>query len=155
MTLPADVIMRRATMRDATILATLHAMVLPAGWSAQSFEELLCEPLVHGLLAVHTPSGHATGLCLLRRVRDEAELLTIGVLHDQQRRGIARALLATCVMEAREHGVTRVHLEVQEDNAEAIAFYTAMRFTPSGRRKDYYTTRVGRKDAILMRLLLA
>ena len=137
------------TVRDCETMAMIHAIVLPSGWSADEFQNLLRGQGVTGYLAL-TKEGHACGILLIRSVADECEILTLGVLYEMQRNGIASGLLTQACEVERQRGIHLVHLEVQEDNSDALAFYAKMGFLPTGRRKDYYTTRDGYKDAILM-----
>ena len=69
---------------------------------------------------------------------DDAQLMTIGVLHQWQGQGIARALLAELIEQARHLGADRMLLEVAVDNARAIRLYEAAGFTVFGRRRRYY-----------------
>ncbi len=135
--------------RDAETMAMVHALVLPKGWGADEFIELLTSNGVCGYLALNT-EGFACGLLLVRRAVDECEILTLGVLYEMQRQGIARSMVHYALHREQEHGVRLVHLEVQEDNTDALAFYETLGFLPVGRRTGYYETREGRKDAILM-----
>lgn len=135
--------------KDAETMAMVHALTLPKGWSADEFVALLSSHGVSGFLALNS-EGFACGLLLIRTVLDECEILTLGVLYEMQRQGIARTMVQYALHLQHEHAVRLVHLEVQEDNHEAIAFYEAMDFLPVGRRTGYYETREGRKDAILM-----
>ena len=78
----------------------------------------------------------------------EAEIHTIGVDPDHQRRGIGRALLRGLLAVADEIGAT-VFLEVRTDNEAARALYEAEGFTVVGLRKRYY--RPSGADAYTMR----
>jgi ribosomal-protein-alanine N-acetyltransferase len=80
-------------------------------------------------------------LVLLPLGKNEAEVLNIAVSPAFMRRGVGRALLALAA------GRT-LHLEVRASNANAFAFYRALGFIESGRRRAYY--REPTEDAILM-----
>ena len=80
----------------------------------------------------------------------EAELLTLGVVADQQRRGLGSALLEAMQALARERGMARLFLEVRPSNVAALALYHRAGFVEIGRRRNYYPTADGREDAILM-----
>jgi len=71
----------------------------------------------------------------------EAEILNIAISPAFRRRGIGRALLSQAA------GRT-LHLEVRASNAGTLAFYRALGFLESGRRRAYY--RQPPEDAILM-----
>ncbi|BAQ31626.1 ribosomal protein S18-alanine N-acetyltransferase [Bifidobacterium scardovii] len=69
---------------------------------------------------------------------EDAELMTIGVGKAYQRRGIAAALLAALVDEAKRQGAARMLLEVRVDNDPAMALYQRFGFERMGLRKRYY-----------------
>ena len=99
-----------------------------------------------GLLG-ETPAG----LILIRQAADEAEILTIGVVPEARRRGVARALVEAAAKSLSE--VKSLFIEVDVMNREALAFYEVMAFQTAGRRKDYYQHADGsRSDALIMRL---
>lgn len=140
---------RECQARDAEVMASVHAMVMPAGWSAQEFHDLMVSAGVQGTIA-SVPHNAACGILLTRTVLDECEILTLGVLVEMQRHGVATALLEHAFARERQRGVRMLHLEVREDNAEALGLYAKLGFLPTGRRTGYYETREGRKDAIVM-----
>src|SRR6185503_14847587 len=78
-----------------------------------------------------------------------AEILTVGVVPDARRAGIARRLIATLLDEAQRRGATEVFLEVRVDNDAARALYGSEGFAELGRRRGYYDG--GRVDAVTMR----
>lgn len=131
----------------AEALAVLHEAAFPDDpWPGSAFAALLDNPTTFGFL---DPAG---GLVIARAVAGEAEILTIGVAPPARRRGLARALLAAALAAARARGAETVFLEVEADNAAAIALYRAAGFIAAGRRRDYYGA--GR-DALLFSLRLS
>ncbi len=54
---------------------------------------------------------------------DDAEIMTIGVGRQFQRRGIAASLMEALIARAREQGAQRMLLEVRVDNIPALALY--------------------------------
>ncbi|MEL7543979.1 MAG: GNAT family N-acetyltransferase, partial [Pseudomonadota bacterium] len=99
--------------------------------------------------------GVACGLLDARRIGEEIEILDVLTHPDYRRRGVARALfsaLHNCAANA--HGpITRIILEVREDNEAARALYAAFGYVPFGRRKNYYAVRDvndRRADALLL-----
>jgi ribosomal-protein-alanine N-acetyltransferase len=115
----------------APIFAQLHEKTFPhEPWDEASFATMLAQPGMHGFIS------ERGGFLLLRIVLDEAEIITIGVTTPRQ--GIATELMAQAIATARAAGVTKIHLEVAEDNAPACALYAAQNFIQTGRRKSYY-----------------
>lgn len=126
-------------------MAEIHAacFVTPAPWSPDTFATYASDPLTICAF-LHRGFG------ILRVVADEAELLTLAVSPDQQRRGIARALLHKLSQAAAAQGATTLFLEVNAQNAPAIALYRSEGFIQSGERTGYYRTPDGqRQDALL------
>lgn len=127
-------------------LAAIHcrAIVVPRPWSAAEFEETLSSS---GCIL----SEHGAGFALSRVVLDEAELLTLAVDPEQQRKGIGRLCLDGFHTKARRNGAERAILEVASTNGPARALYLDAGYRKAGLRKAYYRTPDGfLVDAILM-----
>lgn len=96
-----------------------------------------------------------TGFILTRAVCDEAELITIAVTPDSQKRGTGGRLLDHVTRVLSDQGVKRLFLEVREDNVAAIKLYRSRGFEDVGRRAAYYQTQGGnRVDALCFALIL-
>lgn len=131
-------------------LAAIHGRAFAHPWDAQAFAELLGQSGVFALL------DEAGGLILVRKVLDEAEVLTLAVDPAVRRRGLARALLAASCGLAAQAGVETVWLEVAEDNAPARALYLGAGFVEAARRPGYYRRPDGPAAAAqVLRLQLA
>jgi ribosomal-protein-alanine N-acetyltransferase len=119
-------------------------------WTRSQLSGILPMAGVFLMLAVDRTRGAVVGFSLFRTVADESELLLIGVLPKDQRRGIGKLLLDDFVDRARDDGVKRVHLEVRDGNP-AISMYKIAGFSPVGRRRNYYHAANGnRYDAITL-----
>ena len=128
-------------------LAALHArcFVMPRPWRANEFASLL---ETTGVFLIPGDAGFALG----REIAGEAELLTLAVDPDRQRRGKGHALLSAFEAEAAKLGAKDAFLEVAENNAAARALYRTAGYTESGRRQAYYRPPAGpRIAAILLR----
>jgi ribosomal-protein-alanine N-acetyltransferase len=122
----------------ASRLAAIHAAAFARPWSTLDFERLLGE---RGVMADGLFLGRATkpsGFVLSRIVLDEAEILTVAIAPEARGKGHARPLLSRHLDELSRRAVARVHLEVEEGNAAAIALYRRLRFRDTGRREGYY-----------------
>lgn len=128
-------------------LADIHAACFPARpWRASELEAMMAQK---GALCVALPEG--SGFALAQSVLDEAELLTIAVRPEAQGKGHGRALMEALIAELAQGGVRWLHLEVDAENAPALALYRAFEFAETGRRKAYYTAPDGTaRDALLM-----
>jgi ribosomal-protein-alanine N-acetyltransferase len=96
------------------------------------------------------------GFALCRVMRDEGELLSIGVGPVYRRRAIGSALLRESMERCRRAGATTMFLEVATDNHSGQALYRAFGFSEVGEREGYYQRPDGtRVSAYTMRCDLA
>ena len=111
-----------------TTLAEDRAQPIEA-WRAR-----LADPDTATFLAVR--AGADIGLAVGRPHHDvpgDAGLYAMWVAPEARRSGAGRALILAVLGWARTVGYPRVRLEVADANAAAIATYTALRFTATGR----------------------
>jgi ribosomal-protein-alanine N-acetyltransferase len=92
------------------------------------------------------------GFAVASLLPPQAELETIAVATEHQRRGIARRLFTAMVEELKTAQVNEVLLEVRASNSSALAFYQTLGFVETGRRPSYYADPV--EDAVLLELRL-
>jgi [ribosomal protein S18]-alanine N-acetyltransferase len=119
-------------------------------WTRSQLAGILPMAGVSLMLAWNANAATAIGFSLYRTVADESELLLIAVLPAHHRQGIGRRLLDHFMDQARQEGVTRVHLEVREGNS-AVEMYREAGFAPVGRRRNYYHASNGKRfDAITL-----
>jgi ribosomal-protein-alanine N-acetyltransferase len=132
-------------MPDAAGLAAIHAACFthPRPWTASEIASILSSPLAFVL----ADSG---GFLLGRVVADEAELLTLAVLPDQRRRGVATALVQDFLTTAHQRAAAHAFLEVAANNQPALALYLGAGFALVGRRAGYYRTAGGAPDDALV-----
>jgi [ribosomal protein S18]-alanine N-acetyltransferase len=134
---------------DGDVLADIHATCFPEPWSAADFAQFLRQPGVCGWV---TGRANADAFILMRRVAEEAEVLTLAVMPNARRRGHAAKLLAYALEDLRNRGTASCYLEVAVDNAAARALYQAAGFTDCGTRRGYYErTGAANGDAVVMR----
>lgn len=142
------------TFAHAGLLARLHGLCFEEVWNSATVAQVLRLAGAFGLLAtlpergvgfVPAPSDAQTpvGFALVAGVLDERELLSLGVVPAYRRRGVGGALIEAVFERVRAEGVSRLYLEVAEDNDEARRLYTALGFAPIGRRPAYYSRREG------------
>ncbi|HEV2215409.1 MAG TPA: ribosomal protein S18-alanine N-acetyltransferase [Terracidiphilus sp.] len=154
MSAPADVRVRRMVAADLEDVLDIAAGLAQAPqWSRAAWEAVL--DLRHALRRValvaeihEKPAGFAVASV----VGPDAELETIAVAREWQRRGVARGLWAELEAELRRAGARVTLLEVRASNREALGLYASVGFVESGRRKGYYDDPA--EDAVMMRLEL-
>lgn len=113
-------------------LAATHDAAFPGkGWGAGTFGSYLVDPRA-------TIHGDATCFAVIRRVGDEAEILTVATHPDLQGQGRATAMLTAALEAEAAAGASEVILDVAEDNTPARALYARLGFVQVAERRDYY-----------------
>lgn len=143
------VTIRAAGHEEAATFAALHRQHFVPAWEAAAFADLITHNGALALLAVsqETPVGFILG----RVIADEAEILTLGVKGDWQRRRVATRLVTDLAARAAARGASRIFLEVAADNEGARQLYRTLGFAEIGSRPGYYERRDRAPiDAIIM-----
>ena len=148
--------MRPASPADAAVLAKLHAQCFAERWSEDSFLTFLERDTCLAYLGA--PSGTAIesqAFILVQIAATECEILTLGVLPEARRCGMARDLVRHAARAATARGATEMFLDVADDNMAARSLYEGLGFAPFGSRRNYYRNRDGSgADALLFRIAL-
>lgn len=140
-----QITVRPAGPFDLGRMARMHRACFTDGWSRADLAHLLALPGGFGLMArasdgrfARVENLRSAGFTLSRVVRDECEMLSIGVMPHYRRLGIAEALLLETMIKCRASGAERMFLEVAVDNDAARHLYHGHGFKTVGRRNDYY-----------------
>lgn len=145
-----------ARVGDTRALATLHARSFPVGWSETEFERLLSDPSVVTHVARENGGrGKALGFLMSRCAADEAEILSVAIDPKSRGRGLAGDLLRHHLARIAARGITRIFLEVGEDNRSALRLYSRAGFREVGKRAGYYPRSEGAISALVLRRELA
>lgn len=143
--------MRKAAAEDAALMARIHQSSFEKGWDAADILRLMGQ----GGAWVVEHRAEVVGFLLFQKVLDEAEILTFAVDAAQRGFGLGRKLMEAFLADMQAVGVTRVFLEVAEDNLNARRLYERAGFAESGRRRGYYQRWHGRRvDAVLMERII-
>jgi [ribosomal protein S18]-alanine N-acetyltransferase len=135
--------------------ARLHGASFAHPWSAEEVTALISSATTLAAAALDPASGRLRGFVLARLAADEAEILTIAVDPAVRGKGVGRALLTENLRQAARAGARAMFLEVDQDNASAIALYSRLGFVKVGERTGYYPRRDGsRATAVIMRKAL-
>lgn len=136
----------RATDIDALVAIDANGQ----GWTRKSFEDELdrIEPTIHVL----REESELVAFAVIRRSREDLDVVSVTVDPTRRRRGAARDLLRNILEKAREHGAQNAYLEVRESNEPARNLYRSLGFSESQKRKAFYENPV--EDAVLMALSL-
>lgn len=145
-----------ASPEHAAEVARLHAKLFSARWSEESIRGLLDHPASTAFLAVIAGQPPTTvGFVMAQLAADEAEILSIGVAPEWQRRGIGRRLVEGVARAARRAEAKTVHIEVAADNDAAMELYQRTGFLGTGLRRGYYERAEGPPvDALTLSLRL-
>lgn len=136
----------------AEACARLHAAGFAHPWPAEEIARLVADASTLSAAALDPAKGTLRGFALARRAADEAEVLTIAVEAARRGRGVGRALMREILRQAANAGVRAMFLEVDEDNAPAMALYRRLSFIKVGERPGYYRRKDGsRAMAVVMR----
>ena len=122
-------------------IAAIHAALFDPAWDESSVRRSLDHPAATALAAVAGEPKRTVGFIIGQVAADEAEIITLGVLPDWQRRGIGKRLVEGLIRAVKRAEGKRLFLEVAADNAAACDLYHKLGFTETGRRKGYYERR--------------
>jgi ribosomal-protein-alanine N-acetyltransferase len=144
-----EVVLRPMTVEHIdALLPYEQAMFGSEAWTRHGYRAELADTRYRTYLVAEDAGGSLLGWAGVRVVADEAEILTVGVVPEARRRGIARRLVAALLSAARDAGASDVYLEVRVDNAAARTLYLSEGFDEAGVRRGYYD--LGRVDAVVM-----
>ncbi|MEO6885372.1 MAG: ribosomal protein S18-alanine N-acetyltransferase [Jatrophihabitantaceae bacterium] len=126
-----------------------RAMFGAEAWTSSSYRTELADTERRHYLAAVDVDGALLGWAGVMVIADSAEILTVGVIPDARRQGIAVRLVEDLLTEARKRGAVEAFLEVRIDNDGARQLYVHEGFAQVGARRGYYDH--GRVDAVVMR----
>jgi ribosomal-protein-alanine N-acetyltransferase len=134
---------------EAEILTDIHAQCFPRYLNRQAFTDFFS---VKNTFALLVENGQKPVAMIVYRVALEyADIITIGVLPENRRQGIARMLLEKILADCRQMGVQKIFLEVEEGNSAGLSLYEQSGFKHISRRKLYYRQLDGSlTDALVM-----
>ena len=134
-----DFALRRGQSRDLQALLELENQVFTTDWlSRRSFRNFLASPAAEVIVAERSGGLAGYALVLFRPRSRVANLYSIAVMPELAGQGLGRALLAAAEDTASARGSVSLRLEVQVENAPAIARYQKSGFRLLGRRSGYY-----------------
>lgn len=117
--------------------AAVHAQSFTYPWPADDLEALLAGSTTYAD-AAFGKAGEIQGFLLSRLAADEAEILTIAVKPRKRGAGIAGRLMRANMEQLQAAGARSWFLEVEAQNAPALALYKRFGFERVGERKSYY-----------------
>jgi [ribosomal protein S18]-alanine N-acetyltransferase len=131
---------------DVPEVAGLEQVCFTTPWSEISFYNEVRRP--GSFSKVARLGEKIVGYVCAGRVVDEGHILTMAVLPEFRRRGIASALIGEVIRDLREEGCRFIFLEVRSSNEAARKIYEKFNFRIFGMRKSYYAAPM--EDAVMM-----
>lgn len=145
---------RRMVAADVSrAMAVAESLSRAPRWPRAVYETALnpqTTPERIALLAEDAATGTLKGFAMARLTPPEAELETVVVAAEFQRRGVARQLCSALAVELREQGIREIVLEVRVSNGPAQSLYRSLGFRETDGRARYYADPV--EDAVVMLL---
>jgi ribosomal-protein-alanine acetyltransferase len=152
---PAEIRVRRMSAADVErVLKIAESLPQAPQWPASAYVAAMDaehQPRRFALVA-ELASEEVVGFVVASLVFPEAELETIAVAIEGQRRGVGSLLLLALTQALTAERVSLLALEVRESNVAAIAFYRVHGFEQAGQRPRYYAD--PEEDAVLLALKL-
>jgi [ribosomal protein S18]-alanine N-acetyltransferase len=145
-------VIRPLRVGKAEECARLHASAFAHPWSVEEIAGLIAGRSTVAAAALDPATGRLRGFVLSRIAADEAEILTVTVDSAVRGAGVGRALLRENLRQAANAGARAMFLEVDAENAAALALYRRLGFVTVGERPGYSRRRDGsRATALVMR----
>ena len=142
---------RQPIALDIPVLASYEKELFPySPWSTAQFKEEFAGIPTTRFMSVAEADNQIVGYCgvFLPAPGVEADVLTIAVLPDFRRQGIAREFMRQIEEWAKDRGASALMLEVERSNSAAIGLYKSLGYMQISVRMDYYGPG---QDAIVMR----
>ncbi len=136
---------REAVISDIEGIMQLEQGSIVHPWERSEFELLIADE--KKLCLVAEDEGKVIGYIGAETVLDECNIGNIVTAEECRGRGIGTSVMNALMNELKNREILKVFLEVESDNAPALALYDKNGFERYGLRRDYY----GRgMDAVLM-----
>jgi ribosomal-protein-alanine N-acetyltransferase len=142
---------RQPIALDIPVLATYEKLLFPySPWSTSQFKEEFAGIPTTRYMSVAEDGNTIVGYCgvFLPAPGVEADILTVAVLPEYRRQGIAREFMRQIEAWSQERQASAIMLEVELSNESAIKLYESLGYMKISVRMDYYGPG---KDAHVMR----
>ena len=142
---------RQPIALDIPVLVTYEKQLFPySPWNSAQFKEELAGIPTTRYMSIAESGNTIIGYCgvFLPAAGVEADVLTVAVLPEYRRQGIAKEFMRQIEQWSKERGASAMMLEVEHTNESAIALYKNLGYMKISVRMDYYGPG---KDAFVMR----
>lgn len=142
---------RQPIALDIPVLATYEKLLFPySPWSTSQFKEEFAGIPTTRYMSIAEDGNTVVGYCgvFLPAPGVEADILTVAVLPEYRRQGIAKEFMRQIEAWSQERNASAMMLEVELSNESAIKLYESLGYMRISVRMDYYGPG---KDAHVMR----
>lgn len=116
-------------------------------WSLKNFQDSISAKHFFKLFFLNKT---IVGFIVARLIQNECEILNIGVTKSMRKKQVASKLMDALIGQCNNKNIKHIFLEVRTSNLEAISMYKKFDFNEIGIRPNYYLTKNGHEDAIIM-----
>lgn len=134
-------------LRHVPLIGTIERRNYEFAWSDGIFRDCVKAGYICQLVML---DEQLIGYGIMQIGADEAHILNLCIDESRQRQGYGRLLLEHLVGQAASRRANIVFLEVRPSNPRAAIMYQRAGFNEIGLRKNYYDSRDGREDALVM-----
>ena len=121
-------------------------------WSKKIFQKILEN---RSISFVIRSNESVVAFCIANKVLNECHLQNIAVIEELRGKGIGTFMLNILFKRAKLSDLHIILLEVRESNKRARKFYQNNGFEELFIRENYYKTKSGQENAVIMRLEVA
>ncbi len=139
--------LRRMTQADLPEILEIESSAYRFPWSEGIFRDCM---RVGYACWVYEEDDEIISYGVMSIAVGECHLLNICVKPQSQGLGLGRRMLRYLIKIAHQHDADTAILEVRPSNHRAIKLYLSEGFGEVGRRKNYYPSRLGREDALIL-----
>ena len=132
---------RQPIALDIPVLASYEKLLFPySPWNTAQFKEEFAGIPTTRYMSVAEADNKIVGYCgvFLPAPGVEADILTVAVLPEYRRQGIAKEFMRQIEEWAREREASAMMLEVEISNEAAITLYQSLGYMKISVRMDYY-----------------
>jgi len=145
-------LIRRLSENDLDAVMDIELASYPFPWTRGIFSD--CIRVDYDCWGLQLDS-RLIGYCVLTHAAGESHLLNLCIAAQWQRQGFGAMLLEHALRLARNYRCSSMFLEVRPSNPAGIRLYEKRGFEVVGERPDYYTSKDGRENAIIMKFELS
>lgn len=149
---------RLMDLRDIDRVVAIENCSQVHPWTKQNFKDCIDSKYWNYVLLDEAQSSQIVGFCIVMPGVDELHLLNISIDRAYRRRHIAKRALESIESSGKEHGFSKILLEVRRSNLSAITLYEQLNYILIGTRKNYYPLALEqsslREDALILEKVL-